>query len=58
MTEGESRMRNMHTKQSLATSMCLFPQGVFRICNTIVLLAKSLCLAEKIHPWCGNKEGH
>lgn len=50
MTEGESWMRNMHTKQSLATSTCLFPQGVFRICNTIVLLAKSLCLAEKIYP--------
>lgn len=41
MTEGESWIRNMNAKQSLATSTCLFPQGTFRICNSIVLLAKS-----------------
>lgn len=39
MTGGESWIRNMHTKQSLATSMCLFPLRVFRICNYIILLS-------------------
>lgn len=55
VTEGKSWMRNVHTKQSLATSICLFLQGAFRICNTIILLSKSFCVAEKMPPKLENK---